>query len=101
MSNQERDREFIFRISQIAEYVVSIERRLDSLTEQFNNRPELQQLSGLQNALIQLHRQFDERSPLPAVPVEVVNQRTEDLSGVDEIQQQPTQVQSYEASAGV
>jgi hypothetical protein len=54
-------------------------------SQQFNNRPELQQLTSLQNALIQLHRQFDERPALPAAPVEVVNQRTEAISGVDEI----------------
>ncbi len=94
MSNQEREREFIFRISQIAEYIVSIERRLDSLTEQFNNRPELQQLTSLQNALIQLHRQFDERSTLPAVTFEVVNEPTEESICTEESQQQPIVIRS-------
>lgn len=38
----------------VAKYAVRVKRRLDSLTEQFNSRPELQQLASLQEEIAQL-----------------------------------------------
>lgn len=100
MSNQERD-SLVFRLEQLeqnqqllAKYMAEMKRQLDSKSEQFNNQPELQQRTSLQDALNQLHWQFDERSALPAAPVEVVNEPTEESSSTEESQQQPAQVHS-------
>ena len=79
----------------LAKYMAGMKRRLDDLSEQFNNRPELQQLISLQDALAQLHRQLDERSP-PSEALEVANQKTEVAAWVGELPQQPIQVQSYD-----
>ena len=90
MPNTERDREsLVFRIEES-------ERRLDDLSEQFNNRPERKQLAELKDALAQLYRQLHDRSDLPAAQVEVVNVPPESVSCFDEIQQQPIQMQSYQ-----
>ena len=34
----------------LAKYMAGIKRRLDDLSEQFNNRPEIQQIASLQDA---------------------------------------------------
>lgn len=100
MSDQER-KSLVATITQLqqhqqvlAKYMAGIKRRLDDLTEQFHNRPEIQQISSLQDSLDQLHRQLDERSAPPEAPVDVANLQTEVVACVDEIQQQPIQVQS-------
>ena len=84
MSDQERD-SLVSSIEQLqqhqkvlAKHITGMKRRLDDLSEQFKNRPELQQITSLQDALAQVHRQIDE----PEAPV-------------DESQQQPIQVQPY------
>lgn len=94
MSDQERE-SLVSSIEQLqqhqkvlAKYIAGMKRRLDDLTEQFKNRPELQQITSLQDALAQVHRQIDARSPLPEARVDVATK-------VDEIQQQPIQVQPY------
>ena len=90
MPNTEREREsLVFRIEES-------ERRLDGLSEQFNNRPERKQLAELKDALAQLYRQLNERSDLPVAQVEVVNVPPESVSCFDEIQQQPIQMQFYQ-----
>lgn len=100
MSNQERD-SLVFRLDieqnqqVFVRHIAEMKLQVDSLSEQFNNQL-LQQLTSLQNALTQSEQQIDERSPRPAVPVEVVNEPTEESSCTEESQQQPTQVQSYE-----
>ncbi len=98
MSNQERE-SLIFRLEQLeqhqkvlAKYMTVLKSQLDNISEQFNNRPELQ-LVSLQGASSHLHKQFNEPS---ALPVEGDNVPTEEVSGADEIQQQATQVQSSE-----
>lgn len=97
MSNTERAPDsFVLKIEQLAEKFVEMERRLDRLSEQFNNWLELQQQANLQDHLEQLHRQLDESSAPPEAPVDVANQKTEVAARVDETQPQPLQVQSYE-----
>ncbi len=64
MSAQESDREsLVFRIEQLEQnqqvlvrYMAEMKRQLNGLSDQFNNRLELQQLNSLQNALSQLHQ---------------------------------------------
>jgi len=82
MSNQERE-SFVFRIEQLEENQRVLALDMAEMKRQ------------LQDALSQLHQQFDERS-VPTAPVVVVNEPTEDVSYKDELHQQPTQVQSYE-----
>lgn len=94
MSNQEREPDsLVLKVEHLAEKFVEMERRLDRLSEQFNNWLELQHL---QDDLEQLHRQLDENSASPETPVDVANQKTEVAARVDEIQPQPSQVQPYE-----
>ena len=59
MSNTERE-SLIFRIEELAAYIVEMERRLDALSEQFNNRPELQQLTELKNTFAQMDQKLSE-----------------------------------------
>lgn len=60
MSNTERE-SLVFRITEeLATHIVEIDRRLDSLSEQFNNRPELQQLTELKNTFAQMDRKLSE-----------------------------------------
>ncbi len=82
MSNQERG--LLFRIEQLEENQRVLSLNLGEMKRQ------------LQDALSQLHRQFDEISAPPAAPVEVVNGPPESVSCSNEIQPQPTQVQSHE-----
>jgi hypothetical protein len=42
----------------LAKYITAIKRQLDDLTEQFNNRPELQQIANLQDALAEENQLF-------------------------------------------
>lgn len=94
MSNTERE-SLVFRITEeLATYVVQMERRLDNLSEQFNNRPELQQLTELKNTFAQMDRKLSEPSAPPKTPSETVNLRPMSFSCVDEIQQQPISVQA-------
>ena len=96
MSNTERE-SLVSRITEeFATYIVEMKRRLDSLSEQFNNRPELQQLTELKNTFAQLDRKVSEPSAPPKTPSETVNLRPESFSCVDEIQQQPISVQAEE-----
>ncbi len=104
MSDQERARELlVLKIEQLEQnqqvlvrYMAEMKRQLNGLSDQFNNRLEPQQLNSLQNALTQLHQQFDRRSAPPEVPMEVVNLLPEVAASVDEMPLQPTQVKSYE-----
>lgn len=77
----------------LAKYITALKYQLDDLTEQFNNRPELQQIANLQGALAQEHRQLGEGSASSEVPVEVT--QTEVTDWEEEIPQ-PIHVQSYE-----
>lgn len=77
----------------LAEYITAIKRQLDNLTEQFNNRPELQQIANLQDASDQEHRQLGEHSAASEVSVEVTE--TEVTGWFEEIPQS-IHVQSYE-----
>ncbi len=77
----------------LAKYITAIKCQLDDLTEQFNNRPELQQIANLQDASDQEHRQLGERSAASEVPVKVT--QTEVTDWVEEIPQ-PIHVHSYE-----
>ena len=106
MSNSERDYEsLVFRFEQLEQnqqvmsrYMASIKRQLDNLSERVNNQPELQQRTSLQDALAQLHQQFNERPTLPEAPVEVVNLPTQEVSFSDEsqLQSSPVQLSSYQ-----
>lgn len=69
----------------LAKYITAIKCQLDDLTEQFNNRPELQQIANLQDALAQEHQQLGERSASSEVPVEVT--QTEVTDWVEKIPQ--------------
>lgn len=89
MFNQKRDyKDLDSRISLLARYILNIERRLDGLTEQFNNRPEPKQLAELKDALFQLQRQLDECSAQPQASVEVFNGPVEASICTEESQQQ-------------
>lgn len=77
----------------LAKYITAIKRQLDDLTEEFNNRPELQQIANLQDASDQEHQQLGERSAPSEEPVEVTE--TEVTGWFEEIPQ-PIHVQSYE-----
>ena len=107
-------------LKRLTEYIAAVERRLDGLNDRFNNRPELQQLKNLQDALSQSHQQFSPSSTsLEAAvdldkeptqesnyqeevqqPVVILNQtrrRSSSIRYSEEIQQQPMQEQSYES----
>ncbi len=95
MSYQEYE-SLVFRIEELsqnqqimAKYMAEMKCQLDALSEQFNNRSELQQRTSSQDALTQLHRQFNQRSALPAAPIEVVNVPPESVSYFDSGQPQP------------
>ena len=60
----------------LAKYIVEIKCRLDSLTEQFNNRPEIKLISTLENALAALHQQLYQRSIFPEAQLEIVSLET-------------------------
>lgn len=97
MSNTEGERESLFFcFEQLAEYIVRMERRLNDLSQQFNNWPELQYLAELKDALAQKTWQFNEGSVLPEASVEVVNLLIEVAAWVDDIPQQTIQVQQSE-----
>ncbi len=54
------EKEFTAKFSQIVKYILGIERRLNELSEAFNNRPELQQLDILQNSLAQVEERLNQ-----------------------------------------
>ena len=60
----------------LAKYIVEIKCRLDSLTEQFNNRPEIKLISTLENALAALHQQLYQRSIFPEPQLEILSLET-------------------------
>ena len=60
MLNTKRESLVSMITEEFATYIVEIERRLDSLSEQFNNRPELQQLTELKNTFAQMDRKLSE-----------------------------------------
>lgn len=76
----------------LVKYIIAVKRQLDDLTEQFNNRPKLQQIASLQDASDQEHRQVGEHSAASEVPVVT---QTEATGWFEEIPQ-PIHVQSYE-----
>ncbi len=96
MSNLEHD-SLVSKIEQLerqqqvlTKYIATTKRQLDELSEQFNNRPELEQLAELKDALAQLHQQLDASLASSEVPVEVVSETAE------ESQQQLAQARSSE-----
>lgn len=102
MSNQQDDPNSfaakIFQLQQhqkiLAKLILEIKGRLDSLTEKFDNRPEIQQISTLEDAIAGLTQQAD-RLIFSEPQLEVVSLETEAVD-LEEIQQQPLQIQSYE-----
>lgn len=90
----EQENEFAAKISQIAEYILGIEHRLNDLNERFNNRPELQQLGIFQNTLARIEEQLNERFNATQTPVETLKARAQ-VTDVGVIQQS-SQVQPFE-----
>lgn len=95
MSNTERD-SLVSKIEQLerqqqvlAKYIATTKRQLDELGEQFNNRPELEKLAVLEDALAQLHQQVDGYEASSEVPVEVVDGSTQENRAQQESQQKP------------
>jgi uncharacterized protein YjbI with pentapeptide repeats len=102
MSDLERD-SLVSKIEQLerqhqvlAKYIATTKRQLDGLSEQFNNRPELEQLASLQDVLAQLQRQPDDPPASPVAPVEVVNLQTEMAAWADESQLTPVPPYEYQ-----
>lgn len=69
----DHENEFAAKISQIAQYVLGIERRLNDLSERFDRRPELQQLDILQSTLAQIEERLNERYDVAQTPIETFN----------------------------
>jgi len=95
MSNQERD-SLVSKIEQLerqqqvlAKYTATTKRQLDELSEQFNKRPELEQLAELKDVLAPLHQQLDDYETSSEVPVEVVDGSTQENRAQQESQQNP------------
>jgi uncharacterized protein YjbI with pentapeptide repeats len=94
------------KISQLAKYVLGIERRLNELNEKFNNRPELQQLDSLHSSLAAIEQQLNERVAVPKASTEVVALPAQVAADVNETQQQspvlPSEYQLvFERSKGI
>ena len=87
------ENEFAAKISQIAQYVLGIECRLNDLSERFDRRPELQQLDLLQNTLAQLEERLNERFDAAETPVETVNLPSQTDTGEEQL----TLQQSFES----
>lgn len=94
MSDLERD-SLVSKIEQLerqqqvlAQCIMTTRRQLDELSEQFNQRPELEQLAELKNALTQLHQQ-PARSASGEVPVEMVSQTNQKNPATQNSQQNP------------
>jgi phosphatidylserine/phosphatidylglycerophosphate/cardiolipin synthase-like enzyme len=95
MSTSERDA-LVSKIEQIerqqqvlARYIATTKRQLDELGEQFNNRPELERLAVLEDALAQLRQQLDRYEASSSVPVEVVDGSMQENRAQPESQQKP------------
>ncbi len=94
MSDLERD-PLVSKIEQLerqqqvlAKYITNTKRQLDELSEQFNQRPELEQLAELKNALAQPGQQPD-RSASGEVPVEMVSETNQKNPATQNSQQNP------------
>jgi len=94
MSDLERD-SLVSKIEQLerqqqvlAKYIATTKRQLDDLGEQFNNRPDLEQLAVLEDALAQLRQQLRYEAS-SSVPVEVVDRSIQENRAQPESQQKP------------
>jgi uncharacterized protein YjbI with pentapeptide repeats len=98
MSTSERD-SLVSKIEQLerqqqvlAKYIATTKRQLDELGEQFNNRPDLEQLAVLENALTQLRQLLDRYEASSSVPVEVVDGSIQENRAQPESQQKPDSI---------
>ena len=87
----EQEKEFTVKFSQIAKYILGVERRLNDLNERFNNRPELQQLDIMQNALAKIEERLNDRSHVVETSPEAVNTPSQ----LDAEEEQPSLRKSF------